>query len=260
MRPPGCRPQLRVRPVMLPVKSTSVISPDGYFQTWVERWHQAKRHCQGVAELSYSLLAAWDMLCTLPRSAYNLHFVLQVIKVLAKPIFMHIVPIAQAIALGVLTCYWVLHRRSVPQCPDRIWMASSDGETLLCGLAGAWALTWPVLIPYMLVATANYRFMACSFLEPKAEQAKGGAPLSVWHAADGDIEPTLGSKSLTLVGLILFDAAVLMGPLMVPYGLFAEVCGCWNVLCKGNHFKYVTAAKLTGAPVTSYGTMKSDDP
>lgn len=35
--------------------------------------------------------------------------------------------------------------RSVPQCPDRIWMASSDGETLLCGLAGAWALTWSLL-------------------------------------------------------------------------------------------------------------------
>mmetsp|Transcript_128280 Transcript_128280/g.371346 ORF Transcript_128280/g.371346 Transcript_128280/m.371346 type:complete len:610 (+) Transcript_128280:82-1911(+) len=249
-RSSGCQPALRVRPVMLPVKSTSVISPDGYLQTWVERWHQAKRHCQGVAEVSYSLLAAWDMLCSLPLSAYNLPFLLHLGKVLAKPIFMHIVPIAQAVALGVLTCYWILHHRSVPMCPDRIWMASSDGETLLCGLAGAWALTWPVLIPFMLLAIANYRFMTSSFLEPK-----DGSRRSIWHTADGGVEETFGSKTLTLMSLILFDSAVLMGPMMVPYGLLAEVIGCWNVLVRGNHFNYVTAAKMTSATGPSYGTM-----
>jgi len=250
----GCRPALRVRPVMLPVKSTSVVSAEGYWPTWVARWDQAKRHCQGVSELSYSLLAIWDMLCTLPLSVYNLQFMMQLSKVVLKLFLMHTVSVCQAIALGVLTLYWVLHHRSVPYCPDRIWMASSDGDTLLCGLAGAWALTWPVMIPFALVAIANYRFIRCSFSEPK-EESKGST--SLWHQQDGEIPPTYGSKALTLIGLIIFDCLVLLGPVMVPYGLFAQLVGCWNVLLRGNHFKYVTAAKMLSSGGPDYGTMPS---
>jgi len=248
----GCRPALRVRPVMLPVKSSSVVSADGYWATWKARWDQAKRHCQGVSELSFSLLATWDMLCTLPWSMYNFHFLMQLMKVLARPFMIHMVPVCQAMALGVLTLYWLLHHRTVPYCPDRIWMASSDGDTLLCGLAGAWALTWPVMIPFALVAIANYRFIRVAFMEPKEEVGSSG---SLWHREDGEVPPTCGSKVLTLVGTILFDCLVLMGPLMVPYGLFAEVVGCWNVLMRGNHFKYVTAAKMMGAGNPEYGTF-----
>mmetsp|Transcript_103627 Transcript_103627/g.269932 ORF Transcript_103627/g.269932 Transcript_103627/m.269932 type:complete len:622 (-) Transcript_103627:98-1963(-) len=250
----GCRAALRVRPIMLPVKSTSVASAEGLWASYVERWHQATRHCQGVAELSYSLLVCWDMICTLPLSMYNVHFVMQLIKVMVRPFFMHIVPICQAIALGALTVYWVWNKRSVPTCPDRIWMASSDGETLLCGLAGAWALTWPVMIPFTMVAFANYRFIRSSFLEPS--WAHPGA--SLWHMCDGGIPATWGSQVFTVVYTILFDALVLMAPLMVPYGLLAEVCGCWNVWWKGNHFNYVTAAKSIGGPATDYGTMRAN--
>ncbi|CAE6969463.1 PUT1 [Symbiodinium sp. CCMP2592] len=42
-----------LRPIFLPVKSTSVVSDKGVWQTWIDRWFQAKRHAQGVAELSF---------------------------------------------------------------------------------------------------------------------------------------------------------------------------------------------------------------
>mmetsp|Transcript_20948 Transcript_20948/g.45274 ORF Transcript_20948/g.45274 Transcript_20948/m.45274 type:complete len:622 (-) Transcript_20948:402-2267(-) len=253
----GCRPALRVRAIMLPVKSTSVASSEGVWQSYVERWHQATRHTQGVAELSYSLLVFWDMLCTLPLSMYNLHFITQLFKVLLRPFFMHLVPLLQTIALGVLSVDWFLHNRAMPGCPDKIWMASSDGETLLCGFAGAWALTWPVLIPLAMVAWANYRFIRTGFLEPS--WASTGR--SRWHDTDGGIPPTWGAQDLTLLGLILLDNVVLMAPLMIPYGLIAEVLGCWNVLWKGNHFKYVTAAKaLSASSSHDYGTMTNGAP
>lgn len=253
----GCRPKLRVRPVMLPVKSTSVIDPEGYWASWVARWHQATRHCQGVAELSYACLAAYDLLCTLPLSVYNLHFAMSLFKVVFRPFLVHIVPIGQSIALGVLTLFWLINNRKVPGCPDKIWMASSDGETLLCGLAGAWVLMWPIVIPFALLAISNYRFLSVAFTGPALQRKEGGAKgaVSIWHGSDGSIPETCGSSGITTALLIIVDCVVFLGPVMVVYGLLAEVLGCWNVLTKGNHFKYVTAAKLTASSGQDYGTL-----
>ncbi|CAK0828825.1 unnamed protein product [Prorocentrum cordatum] len=102
-QPRRAQPCLRLRPVMVPVKSTSVLSADGCWATWRERWSQATRHCQGVAEVSYSLLVAWDMFHTLPWNCYSAHVVVTIIKVLTGPILMHLVPVCQAIAMTVMT-------------------------------------------------------------------------------------------------------------------------------------------------------------
>jgi len=254
---------MKVRPVMLPVKATSVLSPDGYWATWKERWHQATRHCQGVAEVSYSLLVAWDMLCTLPRSFYSVHFVLTIVKVVSTPLLMHLLPVCQAIAMAVLTAYWLANHRAVPECPDRIWMASSDGQTLLCGLAGAWALTWPVAIPTALLAIANFLFIRVAFVLPK--RAKTGQSGTLWAQSDGGVVPELagvylGSKTLTLILRIALDCAC-MPFIMLVYGLLAEIVGCWNVMIRGNQFTYISAAKLTcdgaGAAARDYGATAS---
>jgi len=247
----GCRPPLRVRPVMLPVKSTSVIDPDGYWATYVARWHQATRHCQGVAELSYCLLATWDLLWTLPLSVYNLHFLMHLGKVIFRPLFMHIMPIAQSLGLAVLTLYWLFHHRSVPMCPDRIWMASADGNTMLCGLAGAWALTWPMVIPLMLVAVANFRFLMVSFIRQGARANRK----ELWYRKDSNTPETCGSVVLTLTWLIAIDC-VMMCPLMAVYGALAEVVAFWNVMWRGNSFTYVTASKATTLGA-DYGSTRS---
>lgn len=254
----GCRPKLRVRPVMLPVKSTSVISNDGYWASWVERWNQAKRHCQGVAEMSYAILVAWHLLKTVPRRFYNFHFVSQLIRVVFRPVLIHIIPICQFMALAVLTIFWLFHGMEVPQCPTSIILASADGKTLLCGLAGAWVLTWPVVIPFCLVATCNFRFLKSTFIEPSQKrraQQEAAGPLTKWDSSDGELIETLGSKSYTCLWLIALDCIFLVGPLMVPYGLLAELNGCWNVLLRGNHFKYITASKK----MQSYGSVEKAD-
>lgn len=245
----GCRPPLKVHPVMLPVKSTSVVSPDGYWQTYVERWHQATRHSQGVAELPYAILATWDMICTLPLAMWNFPLLLHLLKVITRLFFIHIIPVSQSLALATITIYWICNNRQVPGCPDRLWMAAPSGGMLLCGLAGAWVLTWPVVIPFFLLAFANYRMIRTSFMLP----AERSFNLSKWHSADGGIPPTLGSKSLTLALLILWDCAVMLGPLMAVYGVVAMILAYWNVVLRGNQFKYITAAKAASGP--SYGTM-----
>lgn len=49
-------PQLEVQAVYLPAVSYLVESPDGYWASLVARFHQARRHSQGVVELGYVLL------------------------------------------------------------------------------------------------------------------------------------------------------------------------------------------------------------
>lgn len=260
----GCRPSLRVRPVMLPVKSTSVMSDD-YWQTWSDRWGQAVRHCQGVAELSYSLLAFWDMIGTLPWRAYNCRFILQTWRVLIRMWFMHLFPLFQFMALTKLTSYWLFHGKHLPQCPDRVWVVSHE-KFLLCGLAGAWALTWPVLIPFVGVAASNFYFLKVVFLRPK-EQAEErvkenkDSHVKAWYAADGGIPPTFGSQTFTVMWRITIDFLFLVSPLMVVYGVLAMVVGCWNVFRRGNSFNYVSASKALSAEGSgvTYGSITPNE-
>lgn len=243
--------RIKVHPVMLPVKATSVNSADGYLASWVERWHQATRHTQGVAEMSYACLAAWDMLSTIPVRSFSLSFCVSLIKVVMKPIFMHILPTLQSIALGVLTLYWLSHKMHVPGCPHRlsVWAIKHDQTTLICGLAGAWALTWPIVIPFALLIVSNFLMLRVAFLQAANDK-------SLWHKSDGGVVPfrfTFGSKQLSALCCILVDCSIFTAPIMGIYGFLPEIIAYWNVMARGNSFKYVTASKALGQ---SYGSFE----
>lgn len=246
---------VKVHAVMLPAKSTSVNSSDGYWATWKERWHQATRHTQGVAEVSYALLAAWEMFGSVPVYSINVAFLWKLFKVVMKPMMMHVVSTLQGIALAAVTLYWLANDGSIPGCPD--WTKTSRphlrGDTLICGLAGAWVLTWPVVIPFALIMAANYSFLAVCFLQPAEEAPQR----SLWHAADGGVKKWLGSTRLAMFLMILIDSVIFLGPIMAVYGVVAEILAYWNVLFKGNFFTYVTASKALGAGATTYGSTDS---
>mmetsp|Transcript_39237 Transcript_39237/g.73177 ORF Transcript_39237/g.73177 Transcript_39237/m.73177 type:complete len:627 (-) Transcript_39237:78-1958(-) len=250
---------VRVRPVMLPSKSTSVNSPEGYWASWKERWDQAKRHAQGVAEISYATLAAWDMLATVPVTDLGLSFFVALIKVIIKPVLMHIVATLQAIALAVLTIYWLASGNQVPMCPNKLLLTHllTSGDTLLCGLAGAWVLTWPVVIPFTMLMVANFMMIKICFITPGEQDKK-----FTWHAEDGKVEPweswwlgpAAGSKGFRTAVRLIFDCVVCLGPIMAVYGVLVEILAYWNVFVRGNHFEYVTATK---AMAKTYGAVES---
>ncbi|CAE7658766.1 unnamed protein product [Symbiodinium pilosum] len=97
----------RLRPIFLPVKSTSVVSDKGVWQTWIDRWFQAKRHAQGVAELSFFVLAVWDALHQLPAVLWSASFTLSVARMAGTLIFIHMVPPCHFVAMGTLLLYWM---------------------------------------------------------------------------------------------------------------------------------------------------------
>lgn len=249
---PSVHSPVRVLPVMLPAKSTSVNSSDGYWATWQERWSQATRHTQGVAEISYALLTTWDLLCTLSFSDLSFSFILKLIKVVMKPVMMHLTSTLQAIALAVLTLYWIFSGRSIPMCPKELSVLDPGyrGQYLLCGLAGAWVLTWPVVIPFFLLMLANYRFIEVAFLAP----ARKGSSRSLWHSSDGGVKAWCGSAKLATCATIVIDCAIFLAPIMAVYGVLAEILAYWNVCMRGNVFTYVTASKSL-AGKSEYGSM-----
>lgn len=258
-------PYLRIRPVYLPVKSTSVLSPKGYWWTWVERWHQARRHAQGVAELSYALLAFWDALLTLPWAVWSFAFFAKTFQVLVRLWCIHLLPICQALGLGTLTVLWLYRGRQVPMCPTEIWLADlTTPEYLLCGLAGAWVLVWPVVIPMLLVTIANYLFLTIVFMRTEDEEAELDDPnTSIWHRQDARIPKVCGYWYKTVAGyLVFFDCFLFMSLLMVPYGFLVEVLAYIDVAIRGNRFEYVTASKavVKVGGYSSYGSTGRSTP
>jgi len=233
----GIFPKVRVRAIMLPAKSTSVASAN-YWQSWKDRWDQAYRHTMGVGEVSYSILACWDLLCTLPLGCWNMQLLIRLAKLVARPICSHILPLLQGIPFALFTLYWLIVGERIQGCPNQIWLASSDSATLLCGLAGAWALTWPIIVPFALMILASYLHLVVGFIQPADKSDK------LWNKEDGQIPKTFGYQRLTLMPLLLFDVAICLGPVMAVYGVVAELLAAKNVALYGNRFTYVTAVKF----------------
>lgn len=252
---------LEVRPVFLPVKSTPVISGESYCQSWVERWHQAKRHAQGVAELPFAMLGCWDICCTLPLHQWSFSLAYKLFRSVVRLFCMHVLPLIQGLALGIITGYWLYKKifdSEIASCPHTMSIFDKRvrfGEYTLCFFAGAWTFVWPLIVPMVFVSIANFAFLEVTCLRPvKAAYADRFA----WYKSDGDI-PEEGCCPRRVKGffLVLADCVVLLGPVMILYGLFPLLLAYWQVCFYGNRFKYITAAKAvktTGA----YGTMSTN--
>merc|ERR1719424_562482 len=243
-----CGPRLSVRPIYLPVKSTSVSAPS-YWRTWLERWHQARRHAQGVSELSYALLAACDALLTLPWKLQSFALYWQIGKVITRLWCMHLLPICQAISLVAVTAVWLYHGRHVPMCASTVLSdmfhlsAWKREEYLICALAGAKTLIWPIVIPTLLVIVANYLLINVAFLR-RRKGKNVDQRTSIWHAEDGGAAQAgiggIGGRLATFM-LISWDCIFLVSVVMIPYGFIAEVCAYVDVAIHGNRVKYMTA-------------------
>lgn len=234
----GVYPTLQVRPIMLPVKTTSVEDKNCQ-KSWTSRFNQAQRHTQGVAELSYILLGLWDLLRSLPRSAYTCTLVCKVFRVVLVPFSINMLSICHAIPYAVMFLYWLYHRQEVPNCPHELWGQLDRPEFYLCALSGAFNMVVPCILPVILLIVTSYFMISASFLQDK-EPSK---PQTVWLQQDGEIPRTLGSRRLSLIIMLLIDVCVLLPVVMPFYGFVPNVRSYWNVMLRGNRFKFVSAAK-----------------
>jgi len=98
----------------------------------------------------------------------------------------------------------------------------------------------PSMIPLVFFVLASFWMIKDTFLEPVSENSK---TRTVWQSEDGDIRPILGSKKLTLFGMVVIDVLLFLPIVMPIYGGLAFLRAYVNVLVRGNHFKFVSASK-----------------
>lgn len=227
----GAKTQLR--PVFLPVKATSVVSETA-LQTWKDRWLQAKRHAQGVAEVSCIVLSAADALRQLPFHLWTWQFTTSVAKMAGRLMCIHMLPSCQFIATIFLALNWVCNGFQIQMC------GSDTRSPLLCGAAGAWNPAWPAIPITVFIVACSISMVFVVYLQPLE---RGHFRSSIWTSEAGGLPLTCGSSFWTLSGLVLWDCLLFAGILVLPYGIMVEILAFWNVAFRGNRFEYVTATK-----------------
>jgi len=139
----------------------------------------------------------------------------------------------QACALAILTLYWFFNDKTVPQCPQSIHMIENSRDTVLCGLAGAWVIMWPVAIPLLFFFIPTYLILIIAFLQQKTDKNHPETH-TTWLEENAGIPSTWGSKHVTIIFMCFFDIMCCMAILMLPYGLIPEILAFWHTAFYGN--------------------------
>jgi len=243
---------VQLRPVMLPVKSTSVES-DNCVKGWQARFNQASRHTQGVAELSYALLAFWRMLLTVPCGNWSCALLLKSVRAVLLPFCINMLPILQTVPFAVCGLYWFFNGQQVPECPSETLYRFEDPQFYFCWFAGGYNMVWPMVLPLGLVVVASYCMIATAFLLPGTVP---GASENRWHQEDSDLTSACGSRRLRLALQVALDIVVWLPVTMPIYGVVPAVMAYWNCLRRGNIFDFKSAAK--GAASSSSAEAPSE--
>lgn len=230
--------KLSMRPIFCPMKSTSVVSPEGMLQSWIDRFAQAKRHTHGVAEFPFALLAAWDTFLQLPSCAVSFSDRIEVLRLLGLMFYMSLLPILQFCCLAGLVIHMgVSHGLplKLPFCME----ASSPATQVMCALSGAYFPAWPGIVPPVCYGFVSAGVVWISFFAP-AEVASGQNLL--WYRQDGQLPLP---KCLWLLILVIFDCAAIMGPIMFVYGLCLQISAYHVVALRGNRVEFTVSKKAT---------------
>mmetsp|Transcript_40895 Transcript_40895/g.73912 ORF Transcript_40895/g.73912 Transcript_40895/m.73912 type:complete len:643 (-) Transcript_40895:115-2043(-) len=254
---------LMMHPVMLPVKSTSVASDSGTWTGWTERWQQAKRHAQGVAEFSYAILATWDLLSSMPREAWDFWMITALIKVFGRLFCVHLLPTCQVVAMTALATHWYYLGLTGAECDNIIRspyaLLTSDssemlaywspGQCVLVNRLYAFLLTLPA-ISVASFAFTNYLLLSRYFLGSASDDTLKD---KFWTNQRGGVKPLCGSKRLMMAVLVGLDCLILAGPVMLIYGVIPSLMAYVRVCIAGNNYEYVTASK--SAPTSGTESM-----
>jgi hypothetical protein len=264
---PALVPQVQLRPVYLPAISYLVESSDGWLASVHARFQQARRHSQGIAELSYVLLQ-WVHL--IQESGFFRIPVMTHAKVLgiaAKMGTVHIVSQVQAMALTVAVIVlipgvisWVcsgglatiLEAASSVGYSNAMWQAAGGLGGLLKYLL---AIFGPIP-PMGILMTTTTTMVVMDVLEgrltaPPGKKLGGKACFSeadVQGAAVTEGSKVMSASSSFASRLQLFmkiqnDYFSMAHFTLIAYGLLPVSLAAWSLLRKGHKFEYIVAAK-----------------
>lgn len=266
------RPQVQLRPVFLPAVSYLVESSEGWLSSCYARFQQARRHSQGVAELSYVLLQYLHMLTAFGASRLPVRTHAAVMSIIGKLVTLHIINSVQAFALLVSILLLVLEAAAWAWAGG---LASLLASTATEGILGAVSLQlgglkWALFAIFGPIPPVGWFMMATTYsvvrdtlegrlthgesLRRDADDcscSKAAQPQQVAPDVQGSALAVKGStvaslgwrRKVSLFLMIQWDMLNLAEVTLVFYGLIPVVLAAWSLLRNGTHFEYIVAAK-----------------
>jgi hypothetical protein len=274
---PAPKPEVKLQPVFLPALSYLVDAGEsntvsGWFRSCHARFVQARRHSQGIAELSYVILQYVRLVqatgfWNLPFRAHT-----QVMGIAGKMGMVHIISQVHSFALintfvymAIEAIQWAMAGGLLALLGD---VAANGASAALAsqslggiGWTGITAIFGPVPPIAMLMGWVTYtvvldvvegRLTEATQVEPEGGE---GPPALVPVVPDVDgsakAEPgakvgDLGWKARALLCVqILTDHANYAEITMFGYGFVPAILAAWSLMRRGTEFEYIVAAKPT---------------
>jgi hypothetical protein len=246
--------RVKLNPIYLPVVSYMVESSDGWMASCHARFQQARRHSQGIAELSYTLFQYINLLRTVGFKGLTNKAHYMVLCILWKMNTVHLTNTLHAFAVMLTShCASVQVWDMIARGELMNWLTIDLPMKLSQGASNDGIMYWTgasilgSFLPLSLMMSyTSYQVVKDSlegrmvpFLEKRKAEAKEGKE-GIPPAQDP--KPLGALMQTALAALILFDYAVLAETTVVIFGLIPEVLACYS-LARTNKFEYIVAAK-----------------
>mmetsp|Transcript_43678 Transcript_43678/g.117076 ORF Transcript_43678/g.117076 Transcript_43678/m.117076 type:complete len:366 (+) Transcript_43678:1-1098(+) len=248
----GAASHLRLRPVFLPAISYLVESDGGWFASVHARFVQARRHSQGLAELSYVFLQHARLLMSGGSRHIATATHARILGVAGKMASVHILPNMHSLSLILTTMLVVLETLR--------WLVSQSPQDLLSlvpayGTEGAWSMQsfagvkWalfaifgPVPPLSMLMSSTTY-IVVKDALEGKV--SRDPANPKELPSLQGSVKGGMSSwQKLKLYLMVQNDYLGGAFITLFAYGLVPATMAAWSLMTKnGSGFQYVVAGK-----------------
>jgi hypothetical protein len=254
-------PKVQLRPVFLPAISYLVESNDGWLASVHARFQQARRHSQGIAELSYVLLQYVHLINEVGIFGLPARTHAKVLGIASKMGTVHIVNQVQALALVIATLLlipggisWICSGglSAVLQVGASTGYVSALGAAVggLGGLLKYLLAIFGPIPPMGILMTSTTTLVVMDVLEGRLTQTpqKSKDMKAEVTTSDISVAKARSSKSLVMDRLQLFwqiqnDYFSMAHFTLLAYGLVPVSMAAWSLLRKGHRFEYIVAAK-----------------
>lgn len=247
--------KVRLHPLYLPAMGYLVESADGWVASAAERFQQARRHAQGVAELGFILLQYILLVRTTGIFQIPARTHARIAGLAWKMCTVHITNAVQAFALVLVM--------GITAVDVVLWLYGGGLYTLyndlaalgFAGVIGSQSfnmIKWAMLgiygpLPPIAVLTSTTIFVLLrDTLEgryTRGAEENNSCPSSGKGAMGTTLVKLGWWKSFLLSQWISLDFTLLAEVSIVTYGLLPEVLAAWSLLRRGTQFEYIVAAK-----------------
>jgi hypothetical protein len=234
-------PKVQLSPIYLPAVSYLVESSEGYWASCVARFQQARRHSQGIAEVSYILLQYFHLIAAVGVRRLPLLTHLKVLGIAWRLSTVHIINSVQAMSLvltGALCAWWGI-----------CWLAMSGMALLANGSLAALCevghaavqsfigrmvvcMVGPFQIFAFLASLSSF-IVTKDCLEGRYKQFK----------QEEKLRPATAWSRLKLFLQVQSDMYSLSEPTIMLYGMIPATMAVSSLFWRGTKFDYIVAAK-----------------